>query len=106
MAIRIITLPAGEVIHTDLIVSADSTRIDGDVGEGDPDCVFAQRDGERPYQGRNYHRVQPGIARKERPSGWECCVRLCRTCSCMGRWREKCAGLGRRCEGPGPRTQS
>ena len=28
------SLPAGEVIHTDLIVSADSTRIDGDV-EGD-----------------------------------------------------------------------
>ena len=28
------TLPAGEVVHTDLIVSADSTRIDGDV-EGD-----------------------------------------------------------------------
>ena len=28
------TLPAGEVVHTDLIVSADSTRIDGDV-DGD-----------------------------------------------------------------------
>ena len=28
------TLPAGEVVHTDLIISADSTRIDGDV-EGD-----------------------------------------------------------------------
>ena len=28
------TLPSGETVHTDLIVSADSTRIDGDV-DGD-----------------------------------------------------------------------